>query len=377
MTGKCNIINFVYISFAFVALFGVAHAEVRYVHSDHLGSLAVGTNSAGVVEQSEYYTPFGEILCHNPPSPPFNKGGNGGIYLFTGQELDRATELYYYGARYYDSVLARFTSVDSIEHHYPYAYVHHNPLSFVDPDGLAPADPRVELFFSNVQLDQLLQGIGRARGRLEKLAEDVLRYREDLARTDRRIGRIDRMLERLAARRDLLAVERSRSLVEQRSRLTGHRSSTLADLGGLKDKIRISLKEEGGMLEALRESEVEYAKFGPLHTGLKIGIGLGITLFLPMALSELAEASEIPELEVAALFANPQQFIERGREASEVVVRAIEGDEGAYSQVMSFIEGVRSRFPSTQPTDSDEMGFWDREVKLPKDPEDPCFWGCE
>jgi RHS repeat-associated protein len=118
----------------------IASAEVDYFHTDHLGSTAVGTNSSGAVQQVECYTPFGEILCHNPPSPPFNKGGNGGIYLFTGQELDREAALYYYGARYYDPALARFVSPDPLVQVdsgrlNPYAYAGNNPLRNIDPNG--------------------------------------------------------------------------------------------------------------------------------------------------------------------------------------------------------------------------------------------------
>jgi RHS repeat-associated protein len=61
----------------------------------------------------------------------------GAPYQFTGQELDRESELYYYGARYYDPTLSRFVSVDSIDQYSnPYAYVGNNPILRTDADGL-------------------------------------------------------------------------------------------------------------------------------------------------------------------------------------------------------------------------------------------------
>ncbi|MBT3395316.1 RHS repeat-associated core domain-containing protein, partial [archaeon] len=61
---------------------------------------------------------------------------NSGVkYAFaTGKELDES-DLYYFGARYYDSDLGRFTSVDPVKENEPYSYVRNNPLYYVDPDG--------------------------------------------------------------------------------------------------------------------------------------------------------------------------------------------------------------------------------------------------
>ncbi len=55
-------------------------------------------------------------------------------FSFTGKELDK--NLYYFNARYYDSSLGKFTSVDPIENNHAYSYVANNPMNFVDPDGM-------------------------------------------------------------------------------------------------------------------------------------------------------------------------------------------------------------------------------------------------
>ncbi len=83
----------------------------------------------------------------NSKTLPFGQEiSNDERFSFTGKELDN--DLYYFNARYYDSNLGKFTSVDPVPSEPPYAYVHNNPLMFVDPTGtqtglleLAPKDP--------------------------------------------------------------------------------------------------------------------------------------------------------------------------------------------------------------------------------------------
>ena len=57
---------------------------------------------------------------------------------FTGQRLD-GTELYYYGARYYDASIGRFIPPDSIvpkpfnpQEFNRYSYALNNPLRYID-----------------------------------------------------------------------------------------------------------------------------------------------------------------------------------------------------------------------------------------------------
>nr|WP_288837769.1 RHS repeat-associated core domain-containing protein [uncultured Flavobacterium sp.] len=66
-------------------------------------------------------------------------GGAGDRYLTTNHERDKETGLDYRGARYYDSDVARFLSLDPLAAKYPnlsaYNYVAGNPIVFIDPDG--------------------------------------------------------------------------------------------------------------------------------------------------------------------------------------------------------------------------------------------------
>ncbi|MBW3520473.1 RHS repeat-associated core domain-containing protein, partial [Flavobacterium sp. NKUCC04_CG] len=60
-------------------------------------------------------------------------------YKFNAKELDAATGMYYYGARYYDPSTSIFLSVDPLAEKYPnyggYIYVMNNPINAIDPDG--------------------------------------------------------------------------------------------------------------------------------------------------------------------------------------------------------------------------------------------------
>lgn len=70
---------------------------------------------------------------------------NGDRYLTTQHERDQETGLDYRGARYYDSDIGRFLSLDPWAAKYPawspYNYVMCNPIIFIDPTGKGPIDP--------------------------------------------------------------------------------------------------------------------------------------------------------------------------------------------------------------------------------------------
>jgi RHS repeat-associated protein len=107
---------------------------VVYYHGDHLGSASVLTNSSGTLIEETTYLPFGSV----------KSGGTKSTFLYTDQENDPETGLYYYGARYYDPELMRFAEADpTIPDIYDpqslnrYSYVKNNPLKYTDPTGLA------------------------------------------------------------------------------------------------------------------------------------------------------------------------------------------------------------------------------------------------
>ena len=106
-----------------------------YYHSDHLGSASFVTDIGGFVVQHLQYLPYGELFVSQRNTEEFDSR-----YKFTAKELDNETSYTYFGARYYDSELSGWLSVDpmSDERRWvsPYAYCQWNPLILVDPSGM-------------------------------------------------------------------------------------------------------------------------------------------------------------------------------------------------------------------------------------------------
>ena len=94
-----------------------------------MGSNIVSTDDNQNVLARYEYDVFGAIRNETGTSNNTRK--------FTGKEFDADSNLYYYGARYYDPYIGRFTQRDPIGDGVNwYAYVANNPLRFIDPTGL-------------------------------------------------------------------------------------------------------------------------------------------------------------------------------------------------------------------------------------------------
>ena len=83
-----------------------------------------------------------EGLLDYPYGEAFRKIGTD---KYTGKELDDSTGLYFYEARYYDAVLGRFISADTIvpdpqspQDFNRYSYANNNPVIYNDPSGHCP-----------------------------------------------------------------------------------------------------------------------------------------------------------------------------------------------------------------------------------------------
>jgi RHS repeat-associated protein len=111
--------------------------ERSYFVKDHLGSVRItfSQDSTVILNAQDYY-PFGETMRVLPGNPYQNR------YKFTEKERDLETGYDYFGARYYDSELGRWLSVDPLADKYPgwspYNYCMNNPLKYVDQDGNEP-----------------------------------------------------------------------------------------------------------------------------------------------------------------------------------------------------------------------------------------------
>ena len=111
--------------------------DYYYYLGDNLGNTRVTFDtktSAATLYQTDDYYPFGKEIPRGTIPNPKNE------YLYNKKELQEELGQYDYGARFYDPVIARWTSVDPLAAKYPsmspYNYVMNNPLRFVDPTGM-------------------------------------------------------------------------------------------------------------------------------------------------------------------------------------------------------------------------------------------------
>ncbi len=120
--------------------------EYYHYHPDHLGSSSWITDQRGTPVQHIQYLPFGETWADQR-----NANWNA-PYTFSGKEKDWETSYHYYGARYYDSDLSIWLSVDpmadKLPHQSPYVYCNNNPIILVDPDGRFPFKMHKEMVCS-------------------------------------------------------------------------------------------------------------------------------------------------------------------------------------------------------------------------------------
>ncbi|PWG77914.1 polymorphic toxin type 44 domain-containing protein, partial [Pararcticibacter amylolyticus] len=108
----------------------------EYMLKDHLGNTRAVVKQDGSILQTPDYYAFGMELNRNRLTPsPDNR------YKYNGKELQTELGLgqYDYGARFYDAVVGRFTTMDPLTNKYasftPYNYTFNNPVRFIDPDG--------------------------------------------------------------------------------------------------------------------------------------------------------------------------------------------------------------------------------------------------
>jgi len=118
-----------------------AEEELYFTHSDHLGSSSFITDASGEAVQHLQYLPFGEHFVSQTSS------GWESRYTFSGKEKDVETGYSYFGARYYDSDISVWLSVDPMSDKHPnftpYSYCYNNPVNLIDPVGLDTGDVMV------------------------------------------------------------------------------------------------------------------------------------------------------------------------------------------------------------------------------------------
>ncbi len=114
---------------------GYIEYDMYHFHmTDHLGNSYVVAKQNGGVAQRNHYYPFGMEFAENTAQ-------NAQPYKYNGKELDKmhGLNMYDYSARYYESGIGRFTTVDPLAEKKrwltPYHYCSNNPINRVDLDG--------------------------------------------------------------------------------------------------------------------------------------------------------------------------------------------------------------------------------------------------
>ena len=109
-------------------------SNIRYYHTDGLGSTRHLSDAGGSLTDSYDYAAFGELLN--------STGASENRYLFTGEQFDSFTGNYYLRARDYNPRSGRLTQMDSFQGLefdpvtlHKYLYVNADPVNFTDPSG--------------------------------------------------------------------------------------------------------------------------------------------------------------------------------------------------------------------------------------------------
>jgi RHS repeat-associated protein len=115
---------------------------LKYLLTDHLGSVVAVTDASGALVSQQRYLPFGGVRTNIASGPIVQTD-----YGYTGQRnLDHDLGLMDYKARFYSPVLNRFIQPDTIISNFynpqtlnRFSYVNNRPINFNDPTGHIPA----------------------------------------------------------------------------------------------------------------------------------------------------------------------------------------------------------------------------------------------
>ncbi|MCD9033748.1 RHS repeat-associated core domain-containing protein, partial [Luteimonas sp. Y-2-2-4F] len=143
--------------------------QVKYQHTDLLGSPVAITDAAGTVLERTHWAPYGAAI----DKPAYDGIG------YTGHRQDGATGLVYMQQRYYDPQIGRFLSVDPVTAYdngdmrffNRYSYAANAPYAFIDPDGreIRPVGTRQEIRAINRALRKIERSNPASRDRMQAM----------------------------------------------------------------------------------------------------------------------------------------------------------------------------------------------------------------
>jgi len=146
---------------------GLCDDERIYYLADANYNVTALVDTNGDVLERYIYSPYGEVtvLDADFSSDADGLSDYGNTTLYTGRELDPATGLYYYRARFYHAGLGTFVGRDPLESDmHLYRYCHNNPLGRTDPTGQRDWGPKPDCL-SEAQWDRITRELdltGRA-----------------------------------------------------------------------------------------------------------------------------------------------------------------------------------------------------------------------
>jgi RHS repeat-associated protein len=113
----------------------VGDPEYNYLIKDYLGSVRLVLDGNGDVQESYWYSPYGEVVDATVT------GQSPAELKFTGHEEENEglPGFYYAGARYYNSSVGIWYSTDPAgQFASPYSYGANNPVLYIDENGECP-----------------------------------------------------------------------------------------------------------------------------------------------------------------------------------------------------------------------------------------------
>ena len=158
--------------------------ETFFYHSDHLGSTSYITDDHANITQYDAYLPYGELLVDEHSSSEELP------YKFNGKQFDEETDLYYYGARYLNSVTSLWYGVDPLAEKYAnnssYTYCLDNPIRWIDRKGMKWEDPK--------EAEKLKNQINT---KIESIKKDISNYQKKLMQEGLSTRKVEKINEQI------------------------------------------------------------------------------------------------------------------------------------------------------------------------------------